>query len=402
MNEFVTVLSAEMMRRLRSRIFFIGLIIGMLAVALIARMPSFVDSALQKASNSIVLAGEPGLIQKAAPLLSRDFKVVARTSEIVVPTTAYLDRHHAAFAALILRRDVQQVRVTAYARDLSLLSTHTIESDLAPLNIALATGLSQTRINTLLHIPIATHSVGSKFSNQQSADTAKSVAYMLIFFLYISILLNSQLVTSSVAEEKTSRIAELLVASVNPSALLMGKIAAAGILALIQMASWLLVGVLVAPHAQAQATGAVGFAGVPIAPAAIFAFICYFLLGYLQYSMIYAAAASLINRIEDLGSITGPIVMPVIGAFFLALYALGFPNAPITVAASMLPMLSPFVMFARIAVTDVPVWQVGLSLFINTCTVVAIAWLAGKIYRVGMLLYGRPPKLKQVFATLRS
>lgn len=401
MNEFVTVLSAEMMRRLRSRIFFIGLLIGMLAVALIARMPSFVDSALQKASNSIVLAGEPGLLEKAVPLLSKDFKIVAVTHNIVVPTTAYLDRHQAAFAVLILRREAQQLRVTAYARDLSLLGTHTIESDLAPLNVALATALSQARVNTLLHVPIEAHPVGSKFSNQQSADTAKAVAYMLIFFLYISILLNSQLVTSSVAEEKTSRIAELLVSSVNPSALLMGKIAAAGILALIQMASWLLVGVLVAPHTQPQATAGMGLAGVPIAPAAIFAFISYFLLGYLQYSMIYAAAASLINRVEDLGSITGPIVMPVVGAFFLALYALGFPNAPITVAGSLIPMLAPFVMFARIAVADVPGWQVALSLLINICAVVGIAWIAGKIYRVGMLLYGRPPKLKQVFATLR-
>ncbi len=402
MNDFVTVLSAEIMRRLRSRIFFVGLTIGMLAVALIARLPSFVDNALKKASNSIVLAGDSVLRKKAAPLLANDFKIVATTGDSVVPTLSYLDRHHDAFAMLVLRRNAQQLAVTAYARDLSLLNAHTIQSDLAGLNVALATQLSETRVDKLLNIPIETHAVGSRFSNQESADTAKSVAYMLIFFLYISILLNSQLVTSSVAEEKTSRIAELLVASVNPSSLLLGKIAAAGVLALIQMASWLIVAVLVAPRGQPQAAGAMGFAGVPITPLAVFAFISYFLLGYLQYSLIYAAAASLINRVEDLGSITGPLVMPVIGAFFLALYALGFPNAPVTVGGSMIPMLSPFVMFARIAVADVPVWQIVVSLLINAGAVVVIAWFAGKVYRVGMLLYGRPPKLRQVLATLRS
>ncbi len=402
MNEFIIVLSAELQRRLRSRIFFVGLLIGMLAVALLVRLPNFLDSAITKASGSIVVLGEPRLVAVASPLLAKDFKIVATERYVGdLPTSGYLDRHKKAFGALILQRKDQQLHVTAYARDLTLLSNRTIQQDLGPLNVALATSLSQARIASLLRVAVESHSVGSKYSSEESANNAQAIAYMLLIFLYISILLNSQLVTSSVAEEKTSRIAELLVASVNPTALLLGKIIAAGVLAVIQMVSWIAVAILLTPHGP-QPPGGMALVTGGIAPIVAFAFIAFFLLGYLQFSTIYAAAASLISRTEDLGSITGPLVMPVVGAFFLAMYALRFPNAPLSVTTSFIPIVAPFVMFARIAVAEIPGWQIALSLLINIGAVGTILWGAGKIYRVGMLLYGRPPKLKQIFATLRS
>jgi ABC-2 type transport system permease protein len=86
----------------------------------------------------------------------------------------------------------------------------------------------------------------------------------------------------------------------------------------------------------------------------------------------------------------------------LAQVALQFPNSPNMVICSLIPLISPFVMFTRVAVSDVPAWQLVLSLAINVGTAVLLAWLSGKIYRVGMLLYGRPPSLKQVLATLRT
>ncbi len=118
--------------------------------------------------------------------------------------------------------------------------------------------------------------------------------------------------------------------------------------------------------------------------------------------MLYAAAASLINRTEDLGSVAGPLVVPVVLGIILAQVALQFPNSPNMVVCSLIPLISPFVMFTRVAVSDVPAWQLVLSLAINVGTAVLLAWLSGKIYRVGMLLYGRAPSLKQVLATLRA
>ena len=110
----------------------------------------------------------------------------------------------------------------------------------------------------------------------------------------------------------------------------------------------------------------------------------------------------MINRTEDLGSVQRPLVMPVVVALFVAIFALGFPNKPMVVITSFIPIISPFTMFARIAVSVVPLWQIGLSFLINIAAVYFIAVAAGKIYRVGMMLYGRPPKLSQMWATLRA
>jgi len=134
----------------------------------------------------------------------------------------------------------------------------------------------------------------------------------------------------------------------------------------------------------------------------VVAFLAFFIIGFLQLATLFAGAASLINRTEDLGSITFPLVMPVVAAFIIAIAALSSPDAPLAVVCSYVPLLAPFVMFARIAVSNVPLWQVAASVGINLVALYAIAVLAGKIYRVGMLLYGRSPSLRQVWSVIRS
>jgi ABC-2 type transport system permease protein len=116
---------------------------------------------------------------------------------------------------------------------------------------------------------------------------------------------------------------------------------------------------------------------------------------------VYAAAASLISRTEDLGSVTTPVILPVVGAFFVAQYALVEPNAPIVIACSFVPFLSPFVMFTRIAISVVPWWQALLALGLDALTVAVCFVAAGRIYRVGMLLYGKLPSPRQILAALR-
>ena len=398
MSEFVTVLGAEIMRRVRSRAFKVGLLIGMVAVALAIKAPQWIGGALGQVSRSIVVGGTPALALRAARLLARDFEIEGITNRTAPPTLQFLDAHKKAGALLIVAPAPRGLAVTVYARDLSFVSERTIRRDLMPLNLALATSASQTAIDRYMNVPITLHSPNSRFATSAAAEAAHSLAQALLFFLYVSILLNSQLIMTSVAEEKTSRIAELLVASVNPSALLAGKIGAAAALAVIQMASWL----AVAYFASDFGAGGISTALDAITPLESAAFAAYFILGYLQLSTIFAAAASLVNRTEDLGSLSGPLVMPVVFALFVAIYALGFPNAALVRITSLLPIIGPFTMFARIGVSIVPAWEIAVSLAINIAAVWAFAVLAGRVYRVGMLLYGRPPKLSQLWSALRA
>jgi len=383
MNEFVTIYSAEVMRRLRSRAFIIGLVVGALGIMLMIRLPSLIESFTSQ-SYRVVLAGSPDLISAARPLLKDDYNVAATAPGLTNPTAADLKSRKASLV-IVLTHAQRGIRATVYAKDPSSVTT-----------------------SDLLKMPVEVKPLESKFGTAAQADQARVVANILIVLLYILIVLNSQLIMTSVAEEKTSRIAELLVASVSPSTLLAGKIAASATLAILQMALWVAIGFIFGSsattssmHATTNASPqAMSFSGISAADIA--GFIVFFFLGYLQMATIFAAIGSLINRTEDIGSIGGPFFIPIVAALFIALTALEVPDAPFVVVASFIPLIAPFVMFARIVVSSVPLWQIATSFAINAAAIWGIAILAGKIYRIGMLLYGRPPKLSQLWHALRA
>ncbi|MDQ2993303.1 MAG: ABC transporter permease [Candidatus Eremiobacteraeota bacterium] len=405
MNEFVVVYSAELMRRLKSRPFQIGLLIGIVGIIAFLKMPSLLGGAFNGHDTRIVLAGDPTLTARAKAVLPKAYTVVAVTPETGAPTAATLkSRDVDAWVAIA---ESKTLRVTVYAQDPGK-DWASIGEALAPLNFELATDLSQARVKSLLNVPVDIKAVGSHFADAKAADAAQGVAFTMLFFLYMLILVNSQLVMSAVAEEKTSRIAELLISSISPVPLLYGKIAVATTLALLQMVIWIGVGILLGNGAGSAGTSSShgfdlsGILAGAVTPLEAISFFVLFILGFLQLSTMFAGLGSLINRTEDIGSISMPLVIPVVGALFIAMAALGMPNAPWVVATSFVPILAPFVMFARIAVSDVPIWQIVTCVAINALALWAIALLAGKLYRVGMLLYGRAPSLKQVWQVMRT
>ena len=411
MNTVGVVFSAEFMRRIRSRAFLAGTIIGAASILLIAILPSILGGAMSSSSKKIVLVGDPALTATAKTLLQRDFEITATLTKLAAaPTPAFLDAHGKAAAVAILSRPVGDgLRVVAYARDPSAFR-ESFGKDLAPLQVALATGVPVERVAAHLNVTVDVHDVSGRFADASSADAAKGVAYLFIMMLYLSILLNAQSIMTSVAEEKTSRIAELLVSTLDPARLLAAKILAAAATGFLQLGVWIVTGILagravttIYAHGDAGASASAPlFGSLSVSSGEILAFLAFFIVGFAQYGVLYAAAASLINRTEDLGSVAGPLVVPVVLGIILAQVALQFPNSPNMVICSLIPLISPFVMFTRVAVSDVPAWQLVLSLVINVGSAVLLAWLSGKIYRVGMLLYGRAPSLKQVVATLRT
>ena len=396
------------MRRLKSRSFLIGLVIGAVGILLILRLPAYTN-ALANKSYTVVLGGDGQTIAAARPLLKKDFNVIAEQPGLLHPTQADIDAHGRASAVIVLIPSTRGLKTTVFARDPGGVNETKLRRDLLPLHVGLATKLSPAQVQRLVKMPIDVKPLASKFGSAQQADQARGVAYILLFLLYLLIVLNSQLIMTSVAEEKTSRIAELLVASVDPRALLAGKIGASAVLALVQMAVWVAVGFLAGSDASmgSSSTGGAGAADSAVSIGAvptadIAGFIVFFLMGYLQMAVMFAAIGSLINRTEDIGSIGGPFFIPVIAALIIATTALDVPDAPVVIVTSFVPLISPFVMFARIVVSTVPVWQIGLSLAINLAAIYFTALLGGKIYRIGMLLYGRPPKLTQLIRALRA
>jgi ABC-2 type transport system permease protein len=181
---------------------------------------------------------------------------------------------------------------------------------------------------------------------------------------------------------------------------------AAGTLGLAQIAAWGATGILLAPFTLGATLRPGPHAAVTplllVSPWTLAIFVTFFILGFVQFATMYAAAASLISRTEDLGSVATPVILPVVGAFFLAQYASVAPNAPLSVVASLLPFTAPFVMFTRTTISSVPPLELGFSVAINVVAAIVCFGLAGKVYRVGLLMYGKLPSLRQVVAAVRS
>jgi ABC-2 type transport system permease protein len=412
-NDIVVIFQTEFLRRVRSRPYLIGTIFGAVGLALIALLPGILAQSFGESGKRVVLAGAPPIVAQAQKLLKNDYDVVGTMTDVPAhPDIAFLDDHAHAAALIAIAATSTGLHVTVYARDAGAVRS-AIGDDLVPLNVALATQMPESRIDHLLVVPVQVESLDAKFANGAGAETAKGIALAMVTILYLAIILNSQNILASVAEEKTSRIAELLVATVAPSKLLAGKILATAATGAVQIAAWIGAAYLTAPLIAAQnadtsapvsgaSTTALFSVINTLGPSVVAAFVVFFLIGFLEFSLLYASAASLISRTEDLGSVVAPLIIPVVAGFLIAQVAVVSPESSNVVALSLVPLLSPFVMFARIAVATIPLWQVVLSIVINLAAIGLIALLAGKIYRVGLLTYGRPPKLAQIWAVLRS
>src|SRR6202030_954640 len=204
-----------------------------------------------------------------------------------------------------------RLHVDVFPRDVNAFNQVQFRA-LAPLSVEIATGIPAQRVASSIVVERSLHPLDGKFADGRSAQFAYGLAFGLIFILYFAIMVSSQSVLAAVAEEKTSRIAEILVATISPSNLLAGKIFATAVLALAQVVVWVATAIIFMPDSllslgisggAGSPAGAYG-GGAPIFdPKLLAAFGLFFVLGYLQFATAYAAAASLISRTEDLGSV---------------------------------------------------------------------------------------------------
>lgn len=269
---------------------------------------------------------------------------------------------------------------------------------------------------------------GGKSSN---AAAASVLAFGAAFLLYLFIFLYGSMVLRGVQEEKTSRISEVIISSVKPFQLMMGKIIGNALLGFTQFAIWMLlivVGSVVVgmifpdalngvqegmmannPQFQASAATGVDMDAVGLIMQAgmdfnvfetIFFFFIYFIGGYLLYSSLFAAVAAAVDGQQDLQQFMLPIALPLIFSMVLLTAVMQNPNSPLAVTFSMFPFTSPIVMMARIPF-GIPWYEKLISVVILIITFMGSVNLSGKIYRVGLLSYGAKPSWKQMFKWLR-
>jgi ABC-2 type transport system permease protein len=207
-------------------------------------------------------------------------------------------------------------------------------------------------------------------------------------------------VMRGVLDEKNNRIVEVIVASVRPTELMIGKIAGIGLVGLTQYFVWSLVAMnLSLPGIATVFAGGEGLPKIPIHW--LGAFMLYFLLGYFLYASVYCAIAAPFNSDQEAQHLVMVPMFLIVSGFVVYPAVMNNPGGPISVFFSIFPFTSSLVMFLRIAVSEPPIWQILLSILVMLATTLAIAWLAGRIYRVGILMYGKKPTIPEIIRWAR-
>ncbi len=194
---------------------------------------------------------------------------------------------------------------------------------------------------------------------------------------------------------------EVLVSSVAPFPLLLGKLIGVGLVGLTQYSIWAVCGILLSVLSANQLT-ALGKFGLPqLSISLLFFFVVFFLLGYFLYATLYATVGALVSDEEDGQRMQIPLMLLI----FLALAASGFvwrkPDSGLAIAISLFPFFTPFAMFMRIAIQEPPLWQIVLGILSTIATTLGAVWVAAKLYRVGVLMYGKPPTVPELIKWLK-
>ncbi len=223
------------------------------------------------------------------------------------------------------------------------------------------------------------------------------------FVMYLAILMYGQIILGSVVEEKETRIAEILFSSVKPFTLMMGKLVGVSFVALTQLAIWGLafsafalygVGLLASRGVSAR------IPGVPLLH--YFYFGLFFLLGYFMYATLYALVGSMVTTAQEGGQLAMPIILILAVSFYLFLPVSRSPDSPLSFWVSIIPFSAPVAMVVRIVTQTPPFWQIALSLLLGFGTVLVIMYAASRIYRVGMLMYGKRASIPEAIRWARQ
>ena len=413
MNNVWAVIRREYLQRVRSKWFIISTIGAPIFLGGLMFLPAYFASKGEAADREIAVVDRTGVMyEELAPRLKEaryQVKQEAWSDDVVANLSQEVtDKKLGGF--LVLDDGTLRTGEAAfYARSRpSTLQTLTIRNAIA--RVALEHNLSGTDVDVGSLLQGGELHVDLLSSGGAGLDDPKFlVAYLGAFFLYFVILIYSVQVMRATIEEKTSRVVEVVISSMKPWHLMLGKILGVGAVGLTQMAVWAGSGVLMAS------------AGIPALMAArpemanlsnlktllpgvglLLLFIGFFVFGYFMFSALYAAVGAMCSTDEEAQQAQFPVMLLVIVPIMFVMQVIQNPTSTMATVLSLIPFFSPILMFARVAGGGVPAWQVALSFVLMAVALVAVAWVAGRIYKVGILMAGKRPTLPELWRWVRE
>jgi ABC-2 type transport system permease protein len=418
------ILRSEFWRRVRSTAFLLATLLVPVGVVALAAAPAlFGYLAEQTDERTVAVVDETGRLADSLTAASGD-RLTFRRTDLPVDSVRAAVRGGRYDGYLLLPASLLdgEGAATYYSMEgggltLRAQLDNRIDRVVRRQRLAAAGASAPVRAIANSDVSLTTRKLAADEGTTADSSLALSlVGYAMALIIYMAVFIYGQFVMQGVIEEKSTRVVEVIVSSVRPFELLMGKVLGIGAMGLAQMGTWaaLVLGgfaaagpvlALVAspsalgaaPDASQQALLEAAGVTLPTIPLSLVAwFLLFFLGGFLLYAALFAAVGSAVEQQQDAQSLLLPVMSPLILPILFLPFILESPNATVSVVTSLIPLFSPILMILRAAITTVPAWQIGAAFLLLMGSFVGTIWVGGRIYRVGILSYGKTPSLREL------
>ena len=425
-ENIVIVAKREYLQRVRTKGFWIATLILPLFVVAAAVLPSLL-MVRSRTEQKIVVVDVTGRVAPRLLVEKRPGKSVRETEErtakfefLVEPPADDPQAQRAGLDRRVLAKEIdawiwidEDVLTTGepveyHAKSVSNVMTQDVlEDDLSYVvrRVRLAgAGYNPDRVGALSgSVNLETVKISKEGSRAEGGLAGVAFAYILFLLLYMVLVIWGQQVMQGVLEEKSSRIIEVVLSAVKPFELMMGKLTGICLAGLTQFGLWMVtLAVFSAPGVIAALAGLPPGTKLPtVTPVMVLHFILLFLLGFFVFSTLYAAIGAMFNNLQEAQQLAGIAVFFLIIPMFMMFPIINDPGSTFSVVASLIPLFTPLLMTLRISLEMPPLWQILLAYALTLGFIVGMIWVCARIYRIGILMYGKKPTFQELWKWIR-
>ncbi|MBD0379492.1 ABC transporter permease [Paenibacillus sedimenti] len=425
MNSMGTVIKFTFMTRFRSKSFRVMSIILILLLSVMIHLPSLIDRLKSDEATKIGVFG--GKHAELAGKLTEFYNKQQNSDIVIVPLqdggsqaandaagkkqiadkdikgyVEFTDAVEAGFPKVVYKSE----STMEFSFKNKLQTTlQLIKTDVALQGAGLAAEQKaniQAPVN-LETVQISTNENAAAGKTESQMVMSYALVYAMLFMLYMGVIGFGNMVAMEITAEKSSRVMEILITSVSPLKQMFGKIIGICLLALSQIALTIAVAAVnLSLSSSSKLIKELHLNWSDLQISLIVYFLIFYLLGFFIYATVFAAVGSLVSRTEEVGQAIMPVTLLIVAAFMIAMFGLSNPTAGFVVTMSYVPFFSPLIMFLRIGMSSPAVWEIWLSILIQFAAILGMAWVAAKIYRTGVLMYGKRPSWRELRKAMRA
>ncbi|UOQ46795.1 ABC transporter permease [Gracilibacillus caseinilyticus] len=407
MNKFWTVFGHTYISKVKSKSFLITTAIFLVFIIAFSNIQSIMEMFNSEDTDHIAVVSEQAeLVDVLSERLEADVELESFDGTLEEAKEAVTNEDYTAALAIDETKGGLP-SATYYSTDYSNQSLQSsLENQLQQIKVEMATnqsGIDPTVISSIYEpVQFENELIATGDGSTENVKTeeelsgARGLVYVILFLLYFAVISYGNMIAMDIANEKTSRVMEILISSSSPVSQMFAKILGIGLVGLTQIVAFLAVGYIMITQKQDQFAGeffeTFGLSDINIATF-VYA-IVFFLLGYFLYATLSAMLGSLVSRTEDVQQLMMPVILLIVAAFMISMFGLSSPDSTLVVVSSYIPFFSPMAMFLRVGLLDIAMWEVGLSILILIASIIIFAVIGAKIYRGGVLMYGSSASLK--------